>query len=241
MHYVGNFYNESRVVAIQGPDRGFLWREFAGEDLMRDGDLAATLRVDDIPLFPQNRQNLRDTVIALLQSEAGQIMFAGPDGQLDMDRINGALLATGLDVDLSVVDPDVLEARNEQVDFQNLQEGQEPPAMQSWQNNQAHHVEHSKILKSRRFKAWSEFAQNAFLEHFEETEQALNEAAQQEADAMISQEKQLRAVREQEELRADVMKEWAVKVIELVATTTKLEVEDIMGLLERPGDKAPSK
>ena len=111
MHYVGRFYNEDRFVGVQGPDRGYLWRKFSGKDLLRDGGLAATLRVDDIPLVPQNRQNLRDTTIALLQSQAGQILFSGPDGEMDMDRIKGALQATGLDANLDMADPDALEAR----------------------------------------------------------------------------------------------------------------------------------
>jgi len=238
MHYVGNFYNEERVVAVQGPDRGFMWRTFAGEDLMRDGALASTIHVDDIPLYPQNRQNLRDTVIALLQTEAGSILFAGPDGQLDMDRIKGALLATGLDVSMDVIDPDVLEARNEQVEFQNL-DPQQPLEIepQSWQNHAVHHAEHVKIPKSLRFRAWSEEARKAFLEHIAATEEILNEAAEAEAEAMVDQERKLRQVREQEELRADVMREWAKSLIELVAETTGIEIQDIMGLLERPEDK----
>lgn len=240
LHYVGNFYADSRVVAIQGPDRGFLWREFSGEDLMRDGALSASITVDEIPLIPQNRQNLRDTVIALLQTQAGQILFAGPDGAFDMDRIKAALSATGLDVNMDIVDPDVLEARNEQLVFQNLAEGEEPPAVQPWQNDMAHYTEHIKILKSLRFRAWPEHARSAFLEHVSETEERLNAQAQEEAQAMIDQERQLRHVREQEELRADVMKEWAKSLIELVAETTGIEIQDVLGLLERPESKPES-
>jgi len=241
MHYVGNFYNENRVVAIQGPDRGFMWREFVGDDLMRDGALASTLHVDDIPLYPQNRQNLRDTVIALLQTDAGQILFAGPDGQLDMDRIKGALLATGLDVSLDVIDPDVLEARNEQGEYRNFDPNNPiDTEVKPWENSGVHHAEHVKVPKSLRFRAWSEEARGAFLEHIEKTEDALNEAAQSEADAMVEQEKRLREVRETEELRADVQLEWAKSLIGLVVETTGIEIQDIMGLLERPA-KVPKK
>jgi hypothetical protein len=229
MHYVGEFYTEPRVVAIQGPDKSFTWRTYMGEKLIKGNDLAATLIVDDIPLFPQNRQNLRDTVVALLQTQAGQILFAGPDGQIDMERVKGALQATGLDVNLSYIDPDVLEAKNEQVEFQNGG----GPQLQSWQNHLVHYDEHTRILKSMRFRAWPPEAREAFLAHVQEHEQALNQQAQEEAQAMVEQEQQLRRVREQEELRADVMKEWAVAVINLVAETTGLEVQDVMGLLER--------
>lgn len=233
MHYVGNMYTEGRVLALQGPDRGFLWREFAGDDLMKNGNLSLTLSVDDIPLVPQSRQNLRDTVIALLQTQAGQILFAGADGALDMDRIRGALQATGLDVNLDIVDPDSLEARNEQVEFQNLKSGIEPPSVQSWQNHGTHYAEHTRVLKSLRFRAWPDEARQAYLKHVEETEKILNDQAQEEAQAMVTQERELRHVREQEELRADVMKKWAESLIDLVAETTGLEIQDVMGLIEK--------
>lgn len=234
MHYVGEFYNEERVVAVQGPDKGFLWRRFSGQQLVRDGDLAATIKVDDIPLFPQNRQNLRDTVIGLLQTQAGQILFADPSGQLDMDRVNAALQATGLDVNLNLTDPDVLEARNEIVEFQNW-DGQTPlPEPQFWQNHSTHWDEKTAVLKSQRFKAWRPEARQAFLQNVQAHGQILDQQAAEEAQAMIEQEQQLRQVREQEELRADVMKEWARQLIELVAKTTGMEVEDVMGVLERP-------
>ena len=233
MYYVGNFYNENRFVGIQGPDRGYLWRQFAGKDLLREGGLAATLRVDEIPLVPHNRQNLRDTTIALLQSQAGQIMFAGADGQLDMDRVKGALQATGLDVNLDVVDPDYLEARNEEMTFQFLKPGEEPPKLEMWQNHNSHWDTHVKIPKSLAFKAWSQENQQAFLAHLQETGEKLNEAAEQEAQSMVDQEQKLRAVREQESLKADVMKEWAKSLIELVAETTGLEVEHVLKLAQK--------
>lgn len=233
MHYVGNFYNEDRVVAIQGPDKQFLWREFRGDQLVREGDLAATLMVDDIPLFPQNRQNLRDTVVALLQSQAGQLLFAGPDGQVDMDRVDAALQATGLDVHFDNLDPDVMEARNEEVAFRNLREGQDPPQVREWQEHGTHYESHTKILKGQRFKAWPQHAQQAFLQHVQQTGEVLNQQAESEAQAMVEQERQLREVREQAEVRADVMKEWARQLIALVAESTGLELQDIYGLLEK--------
>jgi hypothetical protein len=231
LHYVASFYNEGRVVAVNGPDQGFLWRQFSGNDLRSEkGGLAATLYVDDIPLFPQNRQNLRDTVISLLQSPAGQILFADATGAMDMDRIKGALQATGLDANLDIADPDALEARNEEMTFQFLQQGQQPPQPESWQNHEAHYASHILIPKSMRFKAWPPHAQQAFLQHIADTEEILNEQAQAEADAMVAQEQQLRAVREQEELKADVMREWATSLIKLVADTTGLEVAQVLEL-----------
>lgn len=84
-----------------------------------------------------------------------------------------------------------------------------------------------------RFRAWPPHAQQAFLQHIQETGEILNEQAQEEADAMVAQEQQLRAVREQEELKADVMREWAKSLIELVADTTGMEVEQVMNLANK--------
>ena len=49
---------------------------------------------------------------------------------------------------------------------------------------------------------------------------------------MVDQEKQLRSVREQEELKADVMKEWAKSLIDMVSQTTGLEIEKVKKLAE---------
>lgn len=237
LHYAANFYNEERTVAIQGPDKAFLWRKFSGQKLERDGDLAAIIEVDDIPLFPQNRQNLRDTVIALLTTQAGSIMFSGPDGQMDMERIKGALQATGLDTSMDLIDPDVLEAKNELIAFQNWDGQSEPPQLQPWQNSMVHWDEKTKLLKSQRFRAWSDQARQALLENIQAHEERLNQQAEEEAKAMVEQEQQLRHVREQEELRADVMGEWAKAAIQLLVETTGLEVSEIMKVVNK--DKPP--
>ena len=232
LHYVGAFYSENRVLAINGPDSQFLWRQFSGKDIKREGGLAASIRVDDIPLVPQNRQNLRDTTIGLLSGPAGQILFQGPDGQMDMDRVKGAMQAIGLDANLDLADPDSLEARNEEMDFQ-FWDGQSPlPQPESWQNHSAHYAHHILIPKSRRFRAWSQESQQAFLQHIQQTGEILNSQAEEEAQAMVDQEKQLRAVREQEELKADVMKEWAKSLIDMVSQTTGLEIEQVKKLAE---------
>jgi len=233
LHYVGAFYSENRVLAINGPDQQFLWRAFSGQDIMRDGGLAASIRVDDIPLVPQNRQNLRDTTVAMLQSPGGQLLFQGSDGQLDMDRVKAAMQAIGLDANLDTGDPDTLEARNEEMDFQ-FWDGQTPlPEPQSWQDHASHYASHILVPKSRRFKAWAPESQQAFLQHLQATGEILNQQAQEEANAMIEQEQALRSVREQEELRADVMRKWAESLIKLVADTTGMEVSKVSELADK--------
>lgn len=228
LSYVATFYTEPRVIGIQGPDKQYQWKEFIGSDLK---DLPSRIRVEEIPLYPWTRQGLRDTVIGLLSSQAGQIMFMGPDGAPDQGRIRRALEAAGIDRAMEDLDEDILEARNEQSFFQNLKDPQEAPQVQPWQDHPTHHQEHVRVLKSLEFRAWSEPGQQTFIEHVQQTEQILNEAAQAEAQAMIEQERQLREVREQEELKADIQRELAVKTIELVLESTDRTVNDVVKAL----------
>lgn len=232
LHYVSEFYNEPRVVAIQGADRSFLWKEFSGSSLKRGDSLAFTLFVDDIPLFPSNRQNLRDTVIAVLQSPAGQILFSGPDGRIDIDRVRAAIQAAGLDTSLDYTDPDVLEARNEHTVFQNWNGG-DLPKPQSWQNHLTHYTEHANVLKSQSFGAWAPERQAMFIQHFSETAEILNRQAEEETQALVDQEQKMRRVRETEEVRADVIRQWAMAAINMVAETTGLEVKNVMEILKK--------
>lgn len=232
LHYVAEFYNEPRVMAIQGPDKQFLWREFTGSDIKSDPqNLAATVKVEDLPLKPWNRQSLRDTVVGILNSEAGQLLFAGEDGTIDQEKLNAAMQATGLDVHLDTLDPDVMEARNEEVEFRNLQQGQQPPQVQQWQNHAAHHEQHVQILKSEKFRSWQPHQRQAFLQHVNQTEERLNQEAQQERQSMIEQERALREVREQAELKASVQEEWATQMISLISEATGVRVQDILDLV----------
>jgi hypothetical protein len=158
-------------------------------------------------------------------------MFMGPDGAPDQVRIRRALEAAGIDQAMEDLDEDILEARNEQAFFQNLKDPQQAPQVQPWQDHPTHHQEHVRVLKSLEFRAWSEPGQQAFVQHVQQTEQILNEAAQAEAQAMIEQERQLREVREQEELKADIQRELAVKTIELVLESTDRTINDVVKAL----------
>lgn len=234
LHYVANFYTEPRVIGIQGPDKSYQWQEFTGSDLE---DLSATVKVDEIPLYPWNRQALRDTVVSLLSTQAGQMVFASPDGSPDMDKINSAMQATGLDVAVDTLSPDVLEARNEHMFFQNMQQGQQPPEPQPWQDHAVHWDEHTTVLKSLRFQSWPQEAQQAFLQHVDQTSQILDQQAQEEQQTMIETERALREVRETAEVEADIKMEVAQKAIETVFERLNLPTEVARKALENLTDQ----
>jgi len=201
LDYVGKFYSERRAFGIQGPDRTYQWREFVGSDL---ANLPATLHVDEMPLYTWNRQSLRDTVIAILSTPAAGVLFAGPDGQIDRERVNAAMEAAGIDVSPDTLDPDVLEARNENHFFRSLPEDAEPPQVQSWQSDDVHLDEHKRELKSLSYRGWPPHAQQAFLEHVSQHEQRVSQATQAAQEQMLTQEKMLRDIRAQAETSQDV-------------------------------------
>lgn len=192
LDYVAKFYTEPRTVALVGADRVYQWRQFVGSDLK---DLKASIHVDETSLYTWNQQSTRDAVIALLGTPSGQMLFTSPDGSLDRERVDAALDVSGLERGFQVLDPDVTEARNENYTFRTLQEGQPPPDVKPWQNDSAHLGEHYKDVKSISFRGWSEYAQNAFMEHIAGHEKKQAEAQQAQQTAMQEQEKALRDIR----------------------------------------------
>ena len=132
-------------------------------------------------------------------------------------------------------------ARNEQVQFQNLQDPQQAPQVQAWQEHSTHYDEHIKVLKSLSFRSWSPQGQQAFMQHVQQTEQVLNEQAQAEAQAMIDQERELRSVREQEELKADVQRSIAEAAIELVFEQAGITIQEVVSqIADQQGESETS-
>jgi hypothetical protein len=211
LDYVGKFYTEPRAMAIVGADKTYQWREFQGSDL---ANLQATIHVDEMPLYTWNRQSMRDTVLGLLDSQAGSVIFSGPDGQPDRDRIDSAMNAVGIDVAQDAIDPDILEAKNENNMFKGMREdpqsGQmmdQPPNVEGYQNHQAHLEEHGKIPKSLAFKTWSQPKQQAFMQHMSGHEQAISQAQQGQQQSMLQMEQALRQIRDTSEMQKDVKTE----------------------------------
>ena len=190
--FVAKFYTEPRTIGIVGPDRAFQWRQFLGSDL---SDLRATLRIDETSLYTWNRQSIRDTVVALLDTPGGQVLFQKPDGQVDRDLIMAAFDAAGLEKGFQIMDPDVLEARNENNTFRTLQDPQQTPPVQQWQNHPSHLDEHYKDRKGVSFAGWPQVAQQAFDQHIAQHEQAYKQQQDTQQQTMMDQESQLRNIR----------------------------------------------
>jgi len=201
LDYMARFYTEPRVASMIGPDRTLQWQEFSGADLK---NMNATLFVDELPLYPFNRQALRDTVLGLMESNAGAMIFAGADGQLDRDRVDAAMSAVGIDVAAETLDPDILEAKNEITMFKMLKEGQEPPQMMPWQDHAQHVAVKTRAMKSLTYRAWSKESQDALLKNVGEHEQALAESEKAGQASMLENEKALRDIRAQAETSKDV-------------------------------------
>jgi len=214
--YASEFYTEPRVLAIQGPDRMYQWKEFIGAVDLKD--LSATIKVDEIALYPWSRQALRDSVASVMETRFGEILFMDPaTGQPNLERIHAAMNATGIDVAIPTIDPDISEARNEHMMFEEMQDpqmAQQAPQPQFWQNHQAHLNEHEIILKSISFQKWAQPGQQAFLQHVQQTSELMNQAANEEQQSMIDMERALREVRETAELQADIKKLVAEAVID---------------------------
>lgn len=217
--YAAAFYAEPRVIGVQGKDRMYQWREFIGTIDLKD--ISATIRVDEISLYPWSRASLRDSVYSVLDSSFGQMLFMNEDGSPNMDRLNAAMNATGIDVSIPSLDPDVTEARNENMDFKEGRPVQEP---QFWQHHGKHLDEHERILKSAEFKGWQSDRQQAFIQHVQQTSQMMNEAAQQEQQAMIDMERALREVRETAELQKDIKAMIAEAVVDSVREAIAAEI-----------------
>lgn len=201
LDYAQTFYDEPRTISIIGQDRTYQWREFKGADLQ---NLRAKLRIDELPLYTWNRQALRDTVIGVMASPVANFIFAGPDGQPDRDRINAALEATGIDVSMDTLDPDVLAARNENGEFTNWNGQNELPEMNDWDEHATHIQEHTRQLKGMSFKGWRPDAKQAFLQHISQHEQAVQQAEQDAQEAMLQQEQRMRGIRADAETSQDV-------------------------------------
>lgn len=201
LEYAGKFYQESRAASIVGTDRTYQWREFTGSDLAK---LPKTIHVDELPLFTWNRQSMRDTVIGVLSSPAAGVLFAGPDGQIDKNRVNAAMDAAGIDVSPDVLDADYMEAMNENQMFRVVQSADQIPKRQPWQNDEKHYEKHIMVPKSLEFRAWPEELQKAFLGHLSEHEQAMQQLQKQQQDAMYEQERTLRQIRADAETTQDV-------------------------------------
>ncbi len=209
LSFVGRYYTENRVVAVNGPDRQYQWIEFKGTDF---ANLSASIHVEELPFFPRNRQSMRDAVISLMQTEAGQIFFQGKDGQIDPAKLQLAAEAVGVDVALSTLDVDTVEARNEISMFRAGQQLE----YKDFQDSETHLTEKLKAMKSLAYRGWSPEAQKAMEQNVQEHRDALSQQQQEEEAALTEQERKLRTIRAETEAMGDARKQLVTMLLEFL-------------------------
>ena len=207
--YVGRFYTEERVIAVGGPDRAYQWIEFKGTDF---ANLAASIHVDEIPYYPWNRQTMRETVISLFSTPAGQMFFQGPDGQIDREKLQVASEAVGVDVALSTLDGDVLEARNE---ISTVRAGMQIE-YQDFQDSEVHLTEKLKVVKGLAFRGWKKEAREMLLQNMQEHRGALQQQQKESEKALTDQERELRAIRADTEAMGQTKQALAQMLLDVV-------------------------
>lgn len=216
LSFIGKFYVDSRAVALAGPDRSYQWLEFKGTDF---GNLAASIRVDDTPLYPWARQSMRDSVIALMDTEGGRLFFMNEEGQLDKDKLQKAAEAVGVDSALSTLNIDVVEAQNEISAFRYAKDQNTLPQYADYQNSETHLAEKFKVIKSQGFKGWPQPNQQALLQNIKQHQQALSQQQDSAQQGLVQQEFQLRKVRADLEAQKDVRTELGKVLVQMLLDT----------------------
>lgn len=189
LDFVGTYYSDERAIALVGKDRTYQWREFRGSDL---ANIKANIHVDEEPLFPWNRTELRAAASSLLGSPLASLVLTKGDGQVDKEKLEAIMEAVGFRSSLQTLDPDVLAARNEN---NLLRQGISVEVLPT-DDHRVHIEEHSRETKTLLFRTRPKEIQDLVFDHIARHEQALAEEGERARTAMIEQEHAMRAVRE---------------------------------------------
>lgn len=170
LQIIQQFYEEPRLVRISGENHRYLVRSFKGADL----DAIVDVEPQVGSAFPWSQTAKQSMMIDLVQAVPD--LFMDPDtGQFDTEKFRrmlpvGGEEALGLGSDL-----DVSEALREEEEFEDWDGVAPLPIPQPWQKHIIHNRQHERILKSASFRNWPEHAQKAFLEHWAQTDLAIQE------------------------------------------------------------------
>lgn len=157
-------YTEERLIRIASPDRRFLARSFRGADLEGAVDVVPVAE-SSFPWSKTARQSMLLEMAARLP-----MLFEDPEtGGFDRARFARLLPIGGLDSLASHEDLDIQEAMREEEMFETFgEESNELPQVEWWQDHQVHYRQHTRVLKSARFREWPAEAQEAFKQHVQE-------------------------------------------------------------------------
>ena len=157
-------YDEERLIHVVGPDRRFLARSFKGADLAGAVDVVPVAE-SSFPWSKTARQSMLLEMAARLPA-----LFVDPEtGQFDAARFARLLPIGGLESLTAHQDLDVQEAMREEEMFEHYGiESNELPQVEFWQDHEVHYRQHTRVLKSARFRDWPPENQALFLAHVQE-------------------------------------------------------------------------
>ena len=167
-------YTDERLLRTTGAERSYKIRAFRGADLAGVADVVPQTGSS----FPWSQTAKQSALIDLLQTVPD--LFLDPEtGMLDRERLSRALPIAGIGAGYASSDEDYNEVMREE-DVLAAHESGEPleiPQLQPWQNHVFHRRSHARTLKTAGFREWSPEAQQAFVQHYMETEQQLQDMA----------------------------------------------------------------
>lgn len=154
-------YVEERLIHVVGPDRRYLARSFKGADLEGVVDVVPVAESS----FPWSK-TARQSMLLELVGSLPQLFIDPETGQFDRARFTRMLPLGGLESLSANEDLDLQEAQREEEMFETFgEESREIPQVEFWQDHDVHYRQHSKVLKSARFKAWPVENQELFKQH----------------------------------------------------------------------------
>jgi len=170
-------YTTERLIYAAGDDRRYQVRAFHGSEL----EGAIDVRAQTGSSFPWSR-TARQSMLLSLAAQMPQLFQDAETGQFDTAKFARLLPVGGLGSIGNMNDLDVQEAEREEEVFSTYgEETNEIPQVEFWQNHDVHYNQHIRVLKSSSFRDWNEQAQQAFLQHVQETQQARQQKAQESA------------------------------------------------------------
>ena len=170
LQIIQEMYDEDRLLRVVGDDRRYRVRSFKGADLSGVVDVKPQVG----SAFPWSKTAKQSMMIDL----ATQLptLFEDPaTGRFDNERFRrmlpiGGEEAIGMDADV-----DVNQALREEEEFEFWDAESPLPTVEPWENLDMHLRSHARLLKSAAFKKWPEHAAMAFITHWEETAERIQE------------------------------------------------------------------
>lgn len=180
---IQQFYDEDRLLRVSGGAHRYRVRAFKGADLNAIVDVEPQTG----SAFPWSAVAKQSMMIDLVQTVPQ--LFTDPEtGMFDHERFRRLLPVGGEEAVGIGPDLDVSEALREEEAFEVWDGTDMPPQVMPWQNHAMHLRQHGRLLKSTAFFRWPPENQEAFIQHWMETEQIIiqQQIAQMEMEAAAS-------------------------------------------------------